>query len=315
MQKIKKLFRKTWVKVVAGLLALLFVFIIGVGTGAEGGDSYSSYDSGYGYAYDDYGYEEGAYKTSSATTESLSYDYYYDEMTAPQSAVDLGNIDFTDAMVIKTAYLEVQVDDTNDAVSEVEGIAKTYGGYVSSSYTYEDYAGQLVGNVVFRVPADQFDAALEKVRTFSDYVSYESVDSEDVTETYMDLDARLGTYYELEAQYLSVLDSAVTVDEILSVYSYLQNVRAEIESLESSMQYYENQSSYSTITVYMEEKISVFEGAEKWRPIEVVREAFSGWIGFLQGLVDLVIWLVVYFWIVPVVWVVVRWFRRRRSKK
>ncbi len=309
MEKLKRFLRTTWgkvTKVVAGLLVLLIVFIMGVG--ASGGVRTSSYDY---YGYDDYAYEEtdGAMKTS----VSESYDYYYEDVPSPGSSVDLDELDFSDAMIIKTGYLEVQVEDTLEAVENVADIAGVYGGYVQSSYTYEDYAGQLVGSVTFRVPVDQFDSALEEIREFSDYVSYESIDAQDVTEEYMDLDARLSTYYELEEQYLAVLDSAYTVEEILLVYDYLQDVREEIESLESSMQYYENQSSYSTITVYMEEKVSVFVAAEKWRPVEVVREAFSSWVGFLQGIVNLVIWLGIYLWVVVLAWVVWRWRRRRRN--
>ncbi|EKD64534.1 MAG: hypothetical protein ACD_50C00351G0001 [uncultured bacterium] len=80
------------------------------------------------------------------------------------------------------------------------------------------------------------------------------------------------------------------------------------------MQYYENQAGYSTITVYLEEPVSVFTEAGKWRPVEVVKEALQSWIGFLQGIVDGVIWIVIYLWILPVAWVIRRIVRRRRRK-
>ncbi|OIP80429.1 hypothetical protein COW94_03115 [Candidatus Peregrinibacteria bacterium CG22_combo_CG10-13_8_21_14_all_44_10] len=309
--KIKKHLKKTWVKVVLGVLVLAVVFLMGVGANPSRMMMGSSYDYDY---YDGYDYVESESATLKSS-EEVAYDYYYDELPSPVSGVDISEIDFTEAMVIKTAYLSVQVADTNAGVEEVSNIAKAHNGYVQSSYTYEDYNGQLVGDVTFRVPVDQFDSAMEEVRQFSDYVSSESVDSSDVTETYMDLDARLGTFYELEAQYLAVLDSAYTVEEILMVYDYLQNVREEIESLESSMQYYENQSSYSTITVYMEEELSVFEGPDKWRPVQVIKEAFSNWVGFLQDVVSGVIWIAIYVWPLAVIWVVWKWVRRRRSRK
>ncbi len=285
-----------------------------MGAGAGPNPYTSSYDYGYydDYSYDyyDYEYAEDEAAMVKTSSQSVSYDYYYDEVGG--ESVDISNIDFSDAMIIKTGYLEVQVDDTNEAVEEVGDIAQVYNGYVQSSYTYEDYSGQIIGEVTFRVPVDKFDSALDDVREFADYVSYESIDAEDVTETYMDLDARLGTFYELEEQYLAVLDSAYTVTDILLVYDYLQDVREEIESLESSMQYYESQSSYSTISVYMEEELSVFEGPEKWRPLNVVKEAFSDWIGFLQGLVDKAIWLVIYVWPLVIIWLVWRWRKRRK---
>lgn len=269
----------------------------------------ASYDD-YGY-YDEWAYEEEALYAVEAGKSAMdvSYDYYYEE---PSSSVDLSEINFDDAMIIKTAYLDIVVESTLDAAAELEDVARSYNGYVQSSYTYEDYAGSMAGTVTFRVPVENFDDAMEDVRGMADVISSESTDSEDVTEEYVDLSARLSTYYELEAQYLAVLDSAYTVEEILMVYDYLQTVREEIESLEGRMQYYENQSSYSTITVYLEEEVSVFVEAAKWRPVEVVKEAFQNWIAFLQGIADGIIWLVIYLWILPVLWLIWRFFRRKK---
>ena len=305
-----KFFQTKWgkfMKIGAGILILVIVFMMG----RSGGDGVLRMGAtgGYDEGYYDWEVEEMA-MTKSA--ESISYDYYYDEPVPNGSAVDLDDIDFSDAMIIKDAYLDITVDDTNESAEYLSDVAKSYGGYVSYSYTYEDYDGSIDGSVTFRVPADQFDAALEDVRGIADVITSESVDAMDVTEEYMDLDARLGTLYELEEQYMVVLDSAVTVEEILMVYDYLQGVREEIESVEGSMQYYENQASYSTITVYLEEVVSVFTEAGKWRPIEVVREAFQSWLGFLQGLVDGVIWILIYLWILPVAWVLWKIFRRKK---
>lgn len=303
-----KFFKKKWGKIVAGVLILAVVFFIGKGWN---GDEYFSLQSGGYDDWYDWDYEEEYEMAASKSASDISYDYYYDEPVPNTSGVDLNEIDFTDAMVIKNAYLDITVDDTLESVSYLEDIAKSYNGYVSYSYTYENYDGSMSGTVTFRVPADQFDSAMTDVRGMADVITSESIDAQDVTEEYLDLDARLGTLYELEEQYMVVLDSAVTVEEILLVYDYLQGVREEIESVEGSMQYYENQASYSTITVYLEEVVSVFVEAGKWRPVEVAREAFQGWLGVLQDGANAVIWIVVYLWILPVLWLVWRLFRRR----
>ncbi|EKD63418.1 MAG: hypothetical protein ACD_51C00280G0001 [uncultured bacterium] len=310
-------FMKTkWGKVVK-IAAFVLLLILVYGAGFNKGGYTTSYEESYygvvGSSYDDYyDYSEGENKVMSES--SISYDYYYDEMPSPgESAVDVSQIDFTDAMIIKNGSLTMRVDSTNESVSAISDLAKSLGGYVSYSSTYENYDGSMAGSVEFRVPADKFDDAMTGVKGMADVIDAESVDAQDVTEEYIDLEARLENKKALEAQYLEVLNSATNVTDILSVYSYLESVRSEIDSLEGQMQYYENQSSYSTITVYLSENITITTPAKDWRPVEVFKEAVSGWIVFLQEIVNFVIVVVVYLWIVPVVWVVVKIVRKMRK--
>ncbi len=275
---------------IAGVVLVIVAFAIGfIANGAmdRGDDDY--------YGYDDYYYEG-----SVATMESVAMDYYYEE---PQMALnksvgydEVETLSAEGAMIIKSGSIDIHVDDTMSAASQVTSIATANGGYVQSSYTGENYDGSAYASVTFRVPAEAFESSLESIRELSDYVVYESVNADDVTEDYMDLDVRLQTYYELEAQYLEVLDTAVTVEEILMVHDYLQQVRANIESLEASMEYYEDRSSLSTINVYITEDAPALDAASKWRPVSVVKNAFGSWVGFLQGSVNAVIWVAIYLW-------------------
>src|SRR3989339_674430 len=268
------------VKIAAFVLLLILVYGAGFNKGGYTTSYEESYYGGYtGSSYDDYyDYSEGEAKVTSES--SISYDYYYDEVpTFGTSAVDVSQIDFTDAMIIKNGSLTMRVDSTNESVSAISELAKSLGGYVSYSSTYENYDGSMAGSVEFRVPADKFDDAMTGVKGMADVIDAESVDAQDVTEEYIDLEARL------------------------------ENKK----SLEGQMQYYENQSSYSTITVYLSENITITTPAKDWRPVEVFKEAVSGWIVFLQEIVNFVIVVVVYLWIVPVVWVVVKIVRKMRK--
>ncbi|HAU40129.1 MAG: hypothetical protein UV80_C0015G0010 [Candidatus Peregrinibacteria bacterium GW2011_GWF2_43_17] len=311
----KKVFHSKTFKIVVGVLILVAVFV----GGKELGDSDDYYGGYAGSNYYDYDYAEESYYVEAESIMSkseVSYDYLYAlQASTDGTVVDVDAADFQESMIIKTGYLEVEVESTIEAMTQVSDAAKVFGGYVESSYTSEDVDGSMYGSITFRVPVDQFDSALAKVKEFSDTVSYESVDAQDVTEDYIDITARLNTKYELEQQYLSVLDKATTTTEILEVYSYLQTVRADIESLESSKQYYENQASYSTISVYMEENVSVFVPTRDWKPIEVVKTAFQNWIKFLEKCVNGIIWLAVYLWPLVIAWIGWKLVRRIRRRK
>ncbi len=103
--------------------------------------------------------------------------------------------------------------------------------------------------VVARVPAASFSGALEQIRAAGERVLQEKVTGQDVTEEYLDLEARIRTQKALEAQFLEIMKQARKVEEALNVQRELASVRTEIERLEGRRRFLDNQSSLSTITV------------------------------------------------------------------
>src|SRR5919202_523761 len=100
-----------------------------------------------------------------------------------------------------------------------------------------------------RVPAAQFDAAMKEIRAVGSRVTAEKITGQDVTEEYIDLEARLRTQRALEAQLLDITKQARQVSDAITVERELTNVRTEIERVEGRRRFLENQSSLSTINV------------------------------------------------------------------
>ena len=164
-----------------------------------------------------------------------------------------------------------------------------------------------------RVPAESFEDAMAGLKELALYVNYEYTNADDITETYMDLEARLNNLQAEEAQYLEIMNMSGTVEEILQVTAALADVRYEIETTESSLAYYDARVDYSTIDLTLSEDESVSAVTETWRPISTIRDAFSDWIVTLQGLVDWGIYLAIYLWPVAVGILVWRWVKRKRG--
>ena len=76
------------------------------------------------------------------------------------------------------------------------------------------------------------------------------IDSQDVTEEYIDITARLKTKKELEARYLELLKKANKVEEIVSIEKEIGNLRSDIESIEGRLRYINNAVAYSTLDNY-----------------------------------------------------------------
>ncbi len=197
--------------------------------------------------------------------------------------------------VVKTGTLSLHMEDVRESVDAIKEQVNAWGGEVTNS-NITRYDNSYYGTLTVRVPSDQFDAALAGLKEMAVYVESEYTNADNITEVYMDLETRLNNLKEEEAQYLAILDKAVTVEEILQVTDYLSNVRYEIESLEGQLKYYDTNVDYSTISLTLTEDESVEATQETWRPLSTFREALSDWMVFLQDFADAGIYLVIFGW-------------------
>ena len=165
--------------------------------------------------------------------------------------------------VIRTAELSVETDTPEVAVSKLTALANAKAGFVVSSetsrWTDSDGAETVSTTLVFRVPAAAFDEALAVVRALGTRVSSEKVTGQDVTEEYVDLEARVRAQRAVEEQYLGVLKDARTIPDILAVEQKLGEVRTEIERAEGRRRFLENQTSLSTITVHVAKHLAALD--------------------------------------------------------
>jgi hypothetical protein len=159
--------------------------------------------------------------------------------------------------VIKTGSLTLAVDDPVAASTGARGIAERHGGYVlTSSNAASPHMDEdaVTVTVSLKVRADRFDEALSELRRLGSGTGSESIESKDVSEEYVDVDARLRTQKRVEEQYLALLKDAKSVSDTLEVHKQLTGVRTEIERLEGKLRLLEHQARLSTINVTFEKK-------------------------------------------------------------
>jgi hypothetical protein len=162
-----------------------------------------------------------------------------------------------DRKIIRNCDLTLETDSPSDGLRKITSIAEQHGGFVvTSEFKHNDGAGQTkptqTVTVVARVPASQFNSALEQIRSAGNRVVQEKVSGQDVSEEYLDLEARIRTKKALEAQFLEIMKQARKVSDALEVQSQLADVRTEIERFEGRRRFLENQSALSTITVTLQ---------------------------------------------------------------
>ncbi|HJQ25070.1 MAG TPA: DUF4349 domain-containing protein [Blastocatellia bacterium] len=157
--------------------------------------------------------------------------------------------------IIRNAELTLETEAPADGQRRITAIAEALGGYVVTSEFKQETAqakpSQSV-TVVARVPASQFYAALDQILSTSGKMIQKKISGQDVSEEYLDIEARIRTKKALEAQFLEIMKQARKVSDALEVQSQLADVRTEIERLEGRRRFLENQSALSTITVSLQ---------------------------------------------------------------
>jgi hypothetical protein len=199
--------------------------------------------------------------------------------------------------VIRDAELTIEIDAPTDAQRKLASVAESHGGFVVTSESRQDSRanGSRSAQVVvleMRVPAAQFDAVINAAHGIGGRVSGEKIAGKDVTEEYIDLEARLRAQRALETQVLEIMKRAQRVSDALEVNAQLAQVRSEIERLEGRRRFLENQSSLSTIKITLEPPAPLVS-AETTGFFSNVRRAFGDGVDFAAALTVGVIRVVV----------------------
>lgn len=152
----------------------------------------------------------------------------------------------------------MEVPSTISTQHQIASIAESHGGFVVTSESKqrdnaEPAKRTLDIKLVVRIPENQFGAALDQIRALGTGTpKEEKITGQDVTEEFIDLEARIKTQKALEAQFLLIMRQAGKISDALEVQRQLADVRSEIEKLEGRKRFLENRSSLATITVNLE---------------------------------------------------------------
>lgn len=161
-----------------------------------------------------------------------------------------------DRKIIRNADITMEVASTTEAQHRITSIAESHGGFVVTSEAKQrenvDPSKRTVDiKLVVRVPSDKFGASLDQIKQLAGNLPEANVTGQDVTEDFIDLEARIKTQKALEYQFLEIMKQAKTVEDAMEVQRQIAGVRTDIEKLEGRKRFLENRSSLSTITVNM----------------------------------------------------------------
>lgn len=201
-----------------------------------------------------------------------------------------------DRMIVKTGTLSLVVKNVRESVDKISQFAISKGGYVvSSNISKTDVAPY--GVITVRIPVAVFDNGLSEVKALGD-VENEYTQGSDITEEYMDNDARLKTLQATEQQFLTIMRQATKISDILAVQTQLTQVRSQIEVLQGRMKYLKESAALSTLTVNLATDPSalpvVENGRNAWKPLGVLKDAVRSLKDAFQQIGSGIIWVIVF---------------------
>src|SRR5215211_7050869 len=226
---------------------------------------------------------------------------------------DLTVIERSNRMIVKNADVRLTVKDTDIAIDRATQIIGDAGGYiVSSRVWYQDYYGNNLkyAAVTIGVPVTEFEKVLSRLRGLAVRVVDETAAGDDVTDQYVDLQSQLTNLEATRARIQDFLKDAKTIDEALRINQELANLEAQIEQIKGRMNYLNDRSAYSTITINFEPEFPILTPTPTptayptatpipWKPGDTFADAKGTVTVAYQGIADFLIWVGVV--IVPIV--------------
>jgi hypothetical protein len=199
-----------------------------------------------------------------------------------------------DRYLIKNARLRLEVDDARAAADALTGAAANLGGYVSSLDEYTTPTGGSRVELTLRLPAARFEQSMERFAQHGKVLE-KQVDTQDVTEEFLDVEARLRNLERTEERLLDHLSRTGDLEDIVRVEQEISKYREQIERLEGRLRYLENRVSFSTFRVTLQEEAQPRPAAaETYSTKAVVSKAAGALARFARALWTFVIWAAIW---------------------
>jgi hypothetical protein len=211
--------------------------------------------------------------------------------------------------IIYNGSLTVRVDNVEAKATQVVGMVTAAGGFVGGDKR-SDNGAYAEATLVLRVPAERFTAVVDGIAKLGEQQTRD-VNTQDVTEEIIDLDARIATQQARVASGRRLLASARTLNDLVLLEGEVAKREADLASLEAKKKRLADLTALSTITATLlgpeappavaeEEELGFLTGLEGgWKAfvasLKVALTVFGAlvpWVLAIGGPVALILWLV-----------------------
>ena len=182
--------------------------------------------------------------------------------------------------LIRTAWLEMEATEFDEAAKGLAQLTETYGGYYQTSTVTNRGNGSRWGNYVIRIPADQYTAFLNQAGELCHLTRQES-NQEDISQVYYDTAGRLKTQQIKLERLQNLRAKAEDMKDIITIESAISETEWQIDNLSGTLRHYDSKVDYATVNVTLQE-------VYKLSNVETVPATFGERLGdaFIDGISD-----------------------------
>ena len=224
-------------------------------------------------------------------------------ISAPPTS--LGN---EEKKIQRNANISIEVKNLDESISKLNEIILLLNAEIISSNKGGMDFGQPYANIRIRVLSGNLDSAINEFKKLSTKIISENVYTNDVTEEFIDTEARLKIMKSTEDRFNSLLLKSETVEEIIQVEKELMRIRGDIESLEGRLNYLSKTTDTSEINLNLNEQIPIT--GESWKINDSFTSALQNLSSFAKWLADFIINIIVFIPAIIVITLIIIFLRK-----
>ncbi len=165
-----------------------------------------------------------------------------------------GDIVANGPMIVRSAQLTVTMKDFDLARKSVDDILKRHHGYIGDLIVNTPNGSARSINAKLRIPSAQLDSALAALKALG-RVEAEAQNGEEVTQQYVDLNARLSNARKTQQRLIEIQrDRTGKLSDVLSVELQISRVQGDIEQMEAQLKTMKNQVSFASLDLTISEQ-------------------------------------------------------------
>lgn len=263
--------------------------------------------------------------------KEAAHDVRYDRTESPMedasteletdSAAGLTAPAQSDRKLIRTVSMDAETENYDALITALEEKLTALGGYTESRQTGTYGSTRRWSSMTIRIPADNLSAFVTHVSQNANVLST-SEETKDVTLQYVDTESKITALETEQARLLELLAGAQNLSEILEIEARLSDVTYELERYASQKRSYDNQITYATVRLTVEE-VEVLTPVEEPSVFDRIRTGFTISLhGVSDGLVNLFVllvagspYLLVYGAVIGAILAISSRIRKRKQKK
>ena len=219
--------------------------------------------------------------------------------------------DGSDRLIVRTGQAGIEVDSLEPSMAELRRIVQRVGGFVADASVQSGRNQVRSATLQLKVPAARFDDLTEGLRPLG-RLQFVNVAAEDVSEEFVDLNARVVNAHRLEERLIELLRTRTgKLQDVLTVERELARVREEIERMEGRVRFLKASAQLSTLSVNLYEPAPLVSVPGRSPIAEAFKTAWRNFVGLVAGLIASL------GFVVPaamVGWAAVLWSRKYRRK-